>query len=210
MSETQKRTLTMAVVSLILGIIGLIPLIGILFGLIALILGVVALVKISRNQETLKGKGMAIAGIVMGSLSVVLLPILAILAAIIIPNLFRAKEQASMAYATSALKTISAAAESYRVDKGSYPASLKDLADGSAPYIPESMAADSYNGYGFWLVKENENSYCAIATPNARASLVKRSLCVTQDGVVRIDFSESKINDCDACRALAENSSGSD
>ena len=83
MTEQQRKTLGLAIASLVVGCFFWIPLLGLLFGLAALIMGIIALVQINKNKIQLKGEGMAIAGIVMGALSVLMIPFVALLAAIL-------------------------------------------------------------------------------------------------------------------------------
>jgi DNA-directed RNA polymerase subunit RPC12/RpoP len=67
------KTSGMAVTSMILGIIGLFPGLicgGFVLSILAVILGHVAYTKISRNPQTLTGKGMAIAGFTTGYVGV--------------------------------------------------------------------------------------------------------------------------------------------
>lgn len=80
--------------SLVLGIIAMPSFILFIPGLLALIFGIVALVKIGNSAGRLKGKGKAIAGIILGGLSFILVPLISIVAAIVIPNLIAAKEKA--------------------------------------------------------------------------------------------------------------------
>jgi len=56
-----------AVAGFVLGLLGVVPGIGLLFGVLAIIFGSIGLSQISKNPE-LKGKGIAIAGIVLGVL----------------------------------------------------------------------------------------------------------------------------------------------
>jgi len=60
MTEVAKKTLGLAVFSLVLGCLFIIPLLGMIFGIAAITLGVIALSKISKDKETLKGNGFAI------------------------------------------------------------------------------------------------------------------------------------------------------
>ncbi|MFH1876414.1 MAG: DUF4190 domain-containing protein [Candidatus Omnitrophota bacterium] len=94
MSEENKKTVGFGIASLVLGCLILIPILGMLFALLAIIFGIVALVQISGHKETLKGKGLATSGIVLGGIGLVLLPIVAIMLAIAIPAFMRAKERA--------------------------------------------------------------------------------------------------------------------
>lgn len=82
--------------SLILGIIA-IPLCFLLIpGVLAVIFGIIALVKINSSTGLLTGKGKAIAGLILGGASFILLPIVGIVAAIVIPNLIAHKKAASV------------------------------------------------------------------------------------------------------------------
>ena len=67
----KKQTSGLAIASLILGIFAFIPAIGFLLGITALVLGIIALVKTKKDNNT-GGKGMAITGIVLGSLGMIL------------------------------------------------------------------------------------------------------------------------------------------
>ncbi len=74
---------SLAIASLILGIIsptiGLCCYLGMLTGPVAIILGIVALVQIKNDPTKYSGKGMAIGGIVTGSLYFVLLALIILL-----------------------------------------------------------------------------------------------------------------------------------
>ena len=88
-----RRRKGLAVASLTLGILSL-PTLGLVgFGaLLSIILGVAALVKLRDHPEQYEGKGLAIAGIVCGAASVVLMPVvLGVGAAILIPTILRAR-----------------------------------------------------------------------------------------------------------------------
>lgn len=161
----QKRTLGLAVASLIFGCLFLFPFLGIIFSLIAIILGIIALVKISNNKETLKGGGLAIAGIVLGGVGVILIPIIALLAAIAIPNLLRARLNANETSAVATVKTISTAVESYKVaNDGRYPSDEYDLRYAQPPYLKDSYNNKTHLGYKYSL-NFNPNGYEIIAMP---------------------------------------------
>ncbi len=66
---------TLAVWSLVLGIASLA--VCLLCGIVAVILGVISLRRINAAEGALKGKGMAVAGIVMGALSTIWLAVFA-------------------------------------------------------------------------------------------------------------------------------------
>ena len=57
----------------------------------------------------------------------IVVAIIAILAAILIPNFLRARAQSQVSASKGNMKNIATALESYFVDKGSYPAALSNL-----------------------------------------------------------------------------------
>ena len=57
----------------------------------------------------------------------IVVAIIAILAAILIPNFLRARAQSQFAASKGNLKNLATALESYFVDKGSYPGAITDL-----------------------------------------------------------------------------------
>lgn len=164
MTEMQKKTLGMAVLSLVLGCLFIIPLLGMLFSLLAIIFGIIALVKISNNKETLKGNGLAIGGIALGALGIVIIPILALLAAIAIPNLIRARLATNEAAAKATVTTLSTGIEAYAAgNNGQYPLSVSQLEQ--AKYIPDGFTKNRL-GYTYSLNLDS-NGYQIIANPDA-------------------------------------------
>ena len=165
MTQVQKRTLGLAILSLIFGCLFIIPFLGMLFGIAAIVLGIIALVKISNNSETLKGKGLAISGIVLGAISIFVIPMLALLAAIAIPNLLRARLHANEALAEASVKTISTAIETYSsVNNGIYPADEQELVNAEPPYLPKSYSGKTIAGYNYSLYLRS-GDYRIVAEP---------------------------------------------
>jgi len=184
MTEIQRKTLGLAIASLVLGCFFWIPLLGLLLGMAALIMGIVALVQINKNKAVLKGEGMAIAGIVMGSLSILVMPLLGIMAAIAIPNLLRARVSANDALAKSRLKDVRLAVETYELDNGVFPAGISDLTSGEMPYLPLSFVAKEHSGY-LYSIQMGEGVLSAAATPVACGTSGSLVLNVGPDGNVR-------------------------
>jgi len=96
-----------AIASLILGILSL-PTAGLLLvgAMVSVVLGVVALVKASREPGQYAGKGMAVAGIVLSGLSILVIPVIGVVAAIAIPSLLRARVSANEAAAIGDVRTV--------------------------------------------------------------------------------------------------------
>ena len=168
MVETiQKKTCVLAILSLVFGCFFIIPLLGILFSIPALILGIIALVTISKEENNLKGRGLAISGIVLGAIGIILIPFLALLSAIAIPNLLRARISANDAAAKATVSTISTAIESYAaVNNGKYPISESDLVAGNTPYLSRYYGNEVISGYRY-LLELNTNSYRVVANPES-------------------------------------------
>lgn len=165
MSEgQQKKTLGIAIASLVFGCLFIVPFLGIMFSLTAVILGIIALVKIGNNKETLKGRGMAIWGIVLGGLGILIIPY-AILAAIAIPNLLRARLHANEAAAQARIRTVGTAIEAYAAaNEGKYPLSESELIDAQPPYLDQAYNNNTVQGYHY-SIKLNPDTYEITAEP---------------------------------------------
>ena len=115
-SAASVSTSGFAVAALVLGILGVCTAcvgVGAIAGLIALVLGIVALVQIGKPEKPERGKGLAITGIVLGGLSLVIVP-LAI--AVLLPALSAARQAAQQASATSQSRMVSLSLFSYAID----------------------------------------------------------------------------------------------
>ena len=108
MAVAQPETSGKAVASLVLGI-GIF-LFSILTGIPAIIFGHLAKSDIRKSGGRLQGDGMALAGLILGYLSVAFIPVVLILAAIAIPNLLRSKMVANEASAVGSMRAIVTAA----------------------------------------------------------------------------------------------------
>jgi len=94
----------LATASLVLGILGFLS-----FGvtaLIGLILGIIAMVRINGSQGRIGGKGLATAGIVTSGVALVFVPIIAIMAALLLPALAQAKGKAQQVNCMSNMKQL--------------------------------------------------------------------------------------------------------
>ena len=165
MTQVQKKTLRMAITSLVFGCLFIIPILGVLFSLTALVLGIVALVIISRNKETTKGAGLAITGIVLGSIGIIIIPIIGIFMAIFVPSALRYSKIAHMESAKTALRTISTAYEYHYAVNNEYPASISDLTEAKTPYLEEEFIDFARKNYTFDCKTQGPYDYVCTATP---------------------------------------------
>ena len=160
----EKKTLGIAIASLVFGCLFIVPFLGVVFGLTAIILGIVALIKIGDNKDTFKGSGFAISGIVLGGLGVIMIPVM-ILSAIAIPNFIRMKIKANETAAVERIRKVSLAAESYfAANNNRYPDDESALIYATPPYLEESCGNKTIQGYTYSL-NFGPDSYEIIATP---------------------------------------------
>ncbi|MDD2689147.1 MAG: prepilin-type N-terminal cleavage/methylation domain-containing protein [Candidatus Omnitrophica bacterium] len=96
----------------------------------------------------------------------IVVAIIALLAAIAIPNLLRARVTAQEAAAISALHTIHNAEIQYRVTNPAY-VSLGSLGSATPPYIDAALASGTKQGYRFTTHIVNTNNFCACAVHQA-------------------------------------------
>ena len=124
--QALPKTSLWAIVSLVLGLLfplGTIP---------AVIFGHLALSDIKKSAGTLRGQGLAIAGLVLGYLGIGMGLIMAVLASMLIPALSSAREEARQLMCKNNLKQVAAAIAQYLDTEGKhvyYPSDLKELVD---------------------------------------------------------------------------------
>lgn len=202
----------LAIASLVLGIFLFFPL-----SIPAIVLGHIALSQIKKSAGRIGGRGLAIAGLVLGYLGIALIPFVLIIAAIAIPNLLRARHAANEAAAATSIRTINRAQVTYQ---STYPnvgfaADLASLGGASpctsspatACLIDESLAVAAKppgkNGYIFAMSRSSDGSqYLVTAVPVTPHQTGVRTFCSTEDGEVRVDFDGAMIPDHDSCTKL--------
>jgi len=166
--------------------------------IVAVVLGHISLSQIKRSAGRLKGSGLAIAGLVLGYLS--FLPIILIVAAIVIPNLLRARIAANESSAMASVRTLNTAEATYALahpEKG-FTCALSDLKDAG---VDQGLAGGSRTGYVFELIECKAETpggpntqYQVIAYPVTNNSTGIRSFCSDQTDVIRYDRSGSGQN----------------
>lgn len=199
--QSEPQTDGKATGSLILGILSLLCF-SFFAGIPAVILGHISRKKIRESMGRLKGDGMALAGLIMGYISIAFIPVVLIMAAIIIPNLLRAKLVANDSAATSVIRAIDTAEVEYKTtypNKG-YAHDLSALGSGAAAacgtpsedaacLIDSSVTSGSKDGYLFTMtgVCGDDNvctDYLAVATPVRMNSTGTKIFCSTSDAVI--------------------------
>lgn len=115
----------MAIAALVCGILGVVTCFPI-FGIVGLVLGIVAVVKAGNRPSEYGGKGMAIAGICTGGVS--LLIVVPLMLAITLPSLARARELAKRSVCAANMQHIATALLTYANDnREQFPPNLDIL-----------------------------------------------------------------------------------
>ena len=196
-----------AVGSLILGILAMFPF-GLLTGIPAIILGHLSRKSIGESLGRLRGDGMALAGLIMGYISIAAIPVVLIIAAIAIPSLLRSRMLANDAAAASTVRTISIAEATYSTlfPNVGYAHNLGTLGPGpsgtcagqatlehacllTAKLGCSSPSCTNY-GYSFELTATCGSDgvcsdYLVVATPLQPGTTGTKIFCSTSDGIIR-------------------------
>lgn len=112
--------------------------------------------------------------------------IIAVLAAITIPNLLREKISANESAAQAALKVISSACETFAVANGRYPADETSmlLPNATPPYYNRTYCSQAVEGYSF-SCSFSTTEYTIVARP-ATAQSGTRTFTITTGGVLTV------------------------
>jgi prepilin-type processing-associated H-X9-DG protein len=136
-----------------------------------LILGIVALSRIAKSAGQLTGRGLAIAGIILSAATPVLLAIVAMVAAILMPAVFGARDMAKSSQSMSNVKQLCVSAQVYADSHrqqlppaDSWPEALRNygiddqiLADPSEPDAGRAYAMNAaLSGLHFGAVRDRQ------------------------------------------------------
>ncbi|MFC1510253.1 type II secretion system protein [Candidatus Omnitrophota bacterium] len=98
----------------------------------------------------------------------IVIAIIAILSAIAMPGLLRARFTSNQALAKNTIRSMSAAAEMYAASNdGSYPLDMSDMTDFNPSYMQKNYCDQTVSGY-LYTCPEDENhqyAYMYVATP---------------------------------------------
>jgi len=116
----------------------------------------------------------------------IVVAIIALLAAIAIPNLLRARMTSNDALAKATLRAMSTAAESYgTANNGNYPANESALTGATPPYLNTPYCANSpLSGYNYDCSGMSVSGYTITATPLTINSTGSTVFTITSGGVL--------------------------
>ena len=152
--------------------------------LLGITLGIAATVKANKQPAAFGGKGLAVAGIVLGALSLISVVPIGIVSAIAIPNLLAARRAANEGAAIGSLRALTSAQAEYEssVGNGEF-GTIDDLRD--ARLIDAQLSAGVKHGYRFELESAGD-SYVVTAAPLDYPNTGVRSFYFSSDeGVIR-------------------------
>jgi competence protein ComGC len=175
-----------AAVSMVLGVLSI--LLSVFAGIPAVIFGHLSRASIRRSMGQLKGDGMAMAGLITGYISLFLLPFVAGIVFVAVPNVFRTKIVANESSVISTLKTIHVAAASYQVEHDGFPASLQELGQESLVPLDSQLAATGVqSGYQFaYRPTASKKGYVIHADP-VFIHTGQRHFFMDETGVIRFE-----------------------
>jgi len=116
----------------------------------------------------------------------IVVAIIALLAAIAIPNLLRARMTSNDALAKATLRAMSTAAESYgTATNGNYPSAESSLTGATPPFLNKAYCANSpVSGYNYSCATMSSTGYTITATPVATGSTGSTVYTITTGGVL--------------------------
>ncbi len=114
----------------------------------------------------------------------IVLTIIALLAAIAIPNLLRAKMSANDALAKSTLRSLSTASETYATSNGgSYPLDITSLTGATPVYLNSPYCEQTISGY-IYACTFSSTSYTISATPVSVGSSGTTTYTIITGGIL--------------------------
>lgn|SRR5215831_13238096 len=181
--ETDAR----AVTSFVLGLISIVLLLNIFAGVPAIILGHMSRSSIRRSNGRLRGSGLALTGLILGYLSLALLPT-AIVVYRTVPKVFSVRILGNQTRTLNTIHSINTATAAFQLENNVYPESLEALSGESlVPLDPGLVASGVQDGYRY-TYKPNaaKSSYTLHADP---VSLAHGQFHFYSDstGVIRVE-----------------------
>jgi competence protein ComGC len=138
-SPPQQRC-GLAVASLVLGIAGIVLCLGPLAGIPAVICGHIAYSRIGKSGGALGGGGLALGGLITGYISIAMIAVIGLLAAIAVPNFVKAREAAQRNACVANLRQIQGAKDTWALEHKKVESDKPTEADlfGPSAYIRET------------------------------------------------------------------------
>lgn len=168
--------------------------------IVAIILGHLSYSEIGKSLGRIRGRGIALVGLILGYFGVAFIPFILIIAAIAIPNLLRAKMAANEASVVGSLRSYQYAMGVYasKCPRIGFPKSLANLGPGRgdcerADLLDQSLGADQPVKFGYYfhyVVAEPDDigqvtSFVITADPVDEGKTGSRHFYIDQSGLIR-------------------------
>ncbi len=115
----------------------------------------------------------------------IVVAIIALLAAIAIPNLLRARVSANDALAKGTLRTLSTASETYgTANNGNYPGTEASLTSATPPYINTIYCDQTISGFAYTCTFGTAG-YTFVGTPTSVTTTGTTTFTMTTGGILR-------------------------
>jgi len=115
----------------------------------------------------------------------IVVAIIALLAAIAIPNLLRAKISANDALAKSTLRSLSTASETFATaQSGNYPTDITSLTGATPPYMNREYVGETVSGYFYNPGGMAAGGYTFTATPVTVGSTGTTTYTISTGGIL--------------------------
>ena len=150
---------------MVMGILG-VTCLWIIAGIPAIILGFMAQREIKKSAGRIKGSGMAIAGIVLGFISLLFAVIPLMMLVIAVPNFLEAQVRSKVYRAKADMRSLATALDSYYIDCSYYPAwaEYEKSANGSMPSDSDAFLMPSFR---VWAEPREVKTFMMLTTPVA-------------------------------------------
>jgi len=167
--STPPTTSGLAITSLVLGVCGLILFIT---AIPAVICGHIACSNIKNSKGAQKGRGLAIAGLVLGYIIVAIIPV-GLMAAMAIPAFQKVRSASQEKAIINNLRQLDAAAQQWMLEKGVHQAAYADLVGpGSDKYI-RTLAIIAGEDYSDLVIRETDREI-SVTTSTGRVITLPR------------------------------------
>lgn len=116
----------------------------------------------------------------------IVVAIIAIIAAIAIPTMLRARIGANESSAISSLRTITSAQHTFHSQSSdhAYAADLSELGLAAPPFIDSALASGEKDGYSFQITNADRYSWECTAAPIVVEKSGIREFCVSNSGLI--------------------------
>jgi len=149
----QPKNNGLAVASLVLGILAVLLCgVGAVLGIPGLICGIMGMSRVKKSGGAEKGHGLALTGTILSGVSIAMIPVVGLLAAIAIPNFVKARETAQRNVCISNLRQIEMAKEMWATEHksadGDVSANEANLTAGGK-YLPKRPVCPAGGTYSY-------------------------------------------------------------